>query len=106
METAINMQSVYVTDLVGIAILVIIMVTRGWSLPGRKLESRLMMALLAISMFNCVADIYVFQCDGMPGPGYRRNTDVFKKELGAEKTKDFFDNVFFGTERTVINHDQ
>ena len=71
METAINMQSVYVTDLVGIAILVIIMVTRGWSLPGRKLESRLMMALLAVSMFNCVADIYVFQCDGMHGPGYR-----------------------------------
>ena len=71
MGTAINMQSVYVTDLVGIAILVIIMVTRGWSLPGRKLESRLMMALLAVSMFNCVADIYVFQCDGMPGPGYR-----------------------------------
>ena len=71
METAINMQSVYVTDLVGIAILVIIMVTRGWSLPGRKLESRLMMALLAFSMFNCVADIYVFQCDGRPGPGYR-----------------------------------
>ena len=70
METAINMQSVYVTDLVGIAILVIIMITRGWSLPGRKTESRLMMALLAISMFNCVADIYVFQCDGMPGRGY------------------------------------
>lgn len=71
METAINMQSVYVTDLVGIAILVIIMITRGWSLPGRKLESRLMMALLAVSMFNCVADIYVSQCDGTPGPGYR-----------------------------------
>jgi len=71
METAINMQSVYVTDLVGIAILVIIMITRGWSLPGRKTESRLMMALLVISMFNCVADIYVFQCDGIPGPGYR-----------------------------------
>lgn len=70
METAINMQSVYVTDLVGIAILVIIMITRGWSLPGRKTESRLMMALLAISMFNCIADIYVFQCDGMPGRGY------------------------------------
>ena len=71
MDTAINMQSVYVTDLVGIAILVIIMVTRGWSLPGRKLESRIMMVLLAVSMFNCVADIYVFQCDGIPGPGYR-----------------------------------
>lgn len=27
------------------------------------------------------------------------STDVFKKSLGKEKTKDFFDKVFFGTER-------
>lgn len=27
------------------------------------------------------------------------STDVFKKQLGEEKTKDFFDKVFFGTER-------
>ncbi len=27
------------------------------------------------------------------------STDVFKKDLGAEKTKDFFDKVFFGTGR-------
>lgn len=27
------------------------------------------------------------------------STDVFKKKLGEEKTKDFFDKVFFGTER-------
>ncbi|MCR5121317.1 MAG: hypothetical protein K6B74_02730 [Ruminococcus sp.] len=27
------------------------------------------------------------------------STDVFKSELGEEKTKDFFDNVFFGTNR-------
>ena len=27
------------------------------------------------------------------------STDVFKKELGPEVTKDFFDRVFFGTLR-------
>lgn len=27
------------------------------------------------------------------------STDVFKKQLGEEKTKEFFDKVFFGTER-------
>lgn len=27
------------------------------------------------------------------------STDVFKKQLGEEKTKDFFDRVFFGTKR-------
>ena len=25
------------------------------------------------------------------------STDVFKKELGPEETKKFFDNIFFGT---------
>lgn len=30
------------------------------------------------------------------------STDVFKKELGAEKTKEFFDKVFFGTKRAEI----
>lgn len=36
MDSVVNMQSVFVTDLVGVAILVIILVTRGWNLPGRK----------------------------------------------------------------------
>jgi len=27
------------------------------------------------------------------------STDVFKKELGPEETKKFFDNIFFGTAR-------
>lgn len=29
------------------------------------------------------------------------STDVFKKALGEEKTKEFFDKVFFGTERST-----
>lgn len=70
MESAINLQAVYVTDLVGIAILVVILVSRGWVLPARKEESRILFAMLAVSLFNCVADIYVFACDGMPGALY------------------------------------
>lgn len=67
MENVINLQAVYVTDLVGIAILVVILATKGWNLPARKDESRILLALLLVSILNCIADIYVFACDGIPG---------------------------------------
>ena len=70
METAINLQAVYVTDLVGITILVVILATRGWNLPARKDESRILLGLLLFSILNCIADIYVFGCDGLPGLKY------------------------------------
>ena len=57
MDNAINMQSVYVTDFVGIAILIILLISRGWILPGRKRESRYMLIMLLVSVLNCAADV-------------------------------------------------
>lgn len=70
MDSVINLQAVYVTDLVGVAILLVILATRGWNLPARKEESRIIATLLVVSIFNCIADIYAFACDGMDGPFY------------------------------------
>ena len=70
MGNAINLQSVFITDLVGIAILVIILAAKGWNLPARKDESRIIVSLLLVSMLNCIADIYVFYFDGKPGQLY------------------------------------
>ena len=70
MDSAINMQAVYVTDLVGVAILVVILASRGWILPARKDESRIMLGMLLVSVFNCIADVFVFGCDSKPGAGY------------------------------------
>ena len=70
MGDVINLQAVYVTDLVGIAILLSILASRGWNLPARKEESRIIASLLVVSIFNCISDIYVFACDGMEGPVY------------------------------------
>ncbi len=67
MENAINLQAVLVTDLVGIAILVIILTSRGWILPARKDESRIMLAMIIVSIFNCIADMLAFTLDGKPG---------------------------------------
>ncbi len=70
METAINMQSVYVTDLVGITILLILIISRGWILPGRKDESRFMLIMLIVSVINCAADLTAFALDGRSGAAY------------------------------------
>ena len=70
METAINLQAIYITDLVGITILVVILATKGWNLPARKDESHILLGLLLFSILNCIADIYVFGCDGLPGLKY------------------------------------
>ncbi|MBR5357875.1 MAG: GGDEF domain-containing protein [Clostridiales bacterium] len=70
MGNMINLQAVYVTDLVGVAILMTILASRGWNLPARKEESRIIATLLVVSIFNCIADIYAFACDGMAGPLY------------------------------------
>ncbi len=70
MDSVINMQSVYVTDLVGVAILIIILATKGWILPARKDESRIMMVLLILSIVNCLMDIFAFWCDGKAGALY------------------------------------
>ena len=67
MESAINMQSVYVTDLVGVAILVVILVSRGWIIPARKDESWILLVMLIVSALNCFADIVAFAFDGKPG---------------------------------------
>ena len=70
MQSAINLQSVYITDLVSIVLLVIILATGGWKLPARKDESRILITMIMVSMLNCVADIYVFSSDGIPGLGH------------------------------------
>jgi diguanylate cyclase (GGDEF)-like protein len=70
MDTAVNLQAVLVTDIVGIAIIVVILTSRGWILPARKDESRILLIMLIVSTLNCLADIAAFACDSKPGAGY------------------------------------
>ena len=70
MESVINLPAVLAADLIGAAILAIILVTRGWNLPGRKGESRIMLLMLLASILNCAVDIIVAFADGRPGGFY------------------------------------
>ena len=70
MILAVNLQSIYVTDLVGVSILLIILLTKGWRLPARKEESRIMVTLISLSIVNCLVDLVVTLCDGRAGKLY------------------------------------
>lgn len=67
MSQTINMTAVYIADYVGVLLLALILFARGWELPGRKDESRILLILIIATMINCVADPFVFIMDGRPG---------------------------------------
>ena len=69
MTPIINIYAVTVADFIGIAILLVILVSRGWSLPGRKEESHILLRMLIMSVINCVVDQLVAYFDGRLGAG-------------------------------------
>lgn len=71
MTSSINLLAVLVTDSVGICLLLILMFTKGWYMPTRKKESRLLFLLMTAALFNCAADALTSILDGNPGIGYR-----------------------------------
>ncbi len=71
MTPIIDIYAVTVADFIGIAILLVILVSRGWSLPGRKEESHILLRMLIMSVINCVVDQLVAYFDGRLGEGFR-----------------------------------
>ena len=67
MDTSINLTSIFGTDFVGVILLLIILLTKGWSLPARRKESRIILITVLGSIFNCVADAMVSLIDGRSG---------------------------------------
>ena len=70
METAINLQAVFVTDIASIAILIVLLISRGWILPARKDESHIMLIMLSVSILNCIADMLAFVSTANPDPPF------------------------------------
>ena len=67
MGSSLNMTSIFGTDFVGVLLLLIILMTKGWVLPARKKESRALLMLLIFSMLDCLCDAMVSLIDGRPG---------------------------------------
>ena len=71
MTSTINLEAVLVTDSVGICLLLILMFTKGWYMPTRKNESRLLFFMMTAAVFNCAADMFTSIFDGTKGTGIR-----------------------------------
>ncbi|MCR5592105.1 MAG: GGDEF domain-containing protein [Lachnospiraceae bacterium] len=67
MSQGINMTAVYIADYVGVMMLLLILLARGWELPGRKMESRILLFLVIGALINCAVDPVIFLADGQPG---------------------------------------
>ena len=53
MQQGINMAAVYLADYVGVMLLFLILLARGWELPGRKKESRILLILIIATIIDC-----------------------------------------------------
>ena len=63
----INLTSVFGTDFVGVFLLLMILLTKGWSLPARLRESKILLVLIAATVFYCAGDAFLSFIDGRPG---------------------------------------
>lgn len=92
MTPAINIYAVTVADFIGIAILLVILVSRGWNLPGRKEESNILVRMLIMSVINCIVDTLVASYDGKTGAGF----GFYRTMLMIGNTYLYLYNTFVG----------
>lgn len=71
MSVGIDMTAVFIADCVGVLLLTLILLARGWDLPGRRDESRILFIMIIATMIDCLIDPFVFLVDGRPGSMYR-----------------------------------
>ncbi len=67
MTQSIDMTSIYIADYVGVVLLGLILLARGWELPGRRGESRILLVMIIATMIDCLIDPFIFAVDGRPG---------------------------------------
>ena len=67
MNQGVNIQSVFIADFIGCLVLLNIILMKGWKIPTREQESRILLLLVIASLVNCVIDPLAFFFDGRPG---------------------------------------
>ena len=93
MVPVINIYSVIVADFIGLAILLTLLVTRGWNLPGRKDESRILFRMIIASIANCLIDGIASELDGRIGAGQQ----FYHFVLLLGNSYLYLYNILFGT---------
>ena len=66
MASSVNMLSIYVADFAGAILLFAIILTKGWIIPTRKQESKILLFLIILTLVYCICDPLSFYFDGKP----------------------------------------
>ena len=67
MGSGINLTSVFIADFIGVLMLFLLLFTKGWVLPTRKRESKLLFILIIATLLDCLVDPFAYYFDGKPG---------------------------------------
>ncbi len=67
MERGIDLLAVLVADFIGCLLLLHIIITKGWKIPTRGQESKMLLMLTIASLINCIVDPVAFWFDGRAG---------------------------------------
>ncbi len=67
MTSSVSIESVFIADFIGCLLLLHIILTKGWKIPTKEQESRIILILTVVSIINCVIDPLAFYFDGKPG---------------------------------------
>ena len=67
MNNGINIMNIIIADFIGVLLLLIILFTKGWSLPTRKKESRVLFLMIILTLIDCIVDPVSFYTDGKVG---------------------------------------
>lgn len=59
--------SPYATDLLGALLMLTLLLSGGWKIPTKRIQSRAMLAMIAATLAGCVLDALGWLIDGRPG---------------------------------------
>ncbi len=59
--------AVYSADFIGFLLLIVILIAKGWDLPLRRHEGRILLALIAATLINCLLDPFSYWAEGVSG---------------------------------------
>ncbi|WP_408071447.1 diguanylate cyclase domain-containing protein [Butyrivibrio sp. JL13D10] len=63
----INLPSIYSANVIGLLIMIVLLLSRGWKIQTKNSESKNLLILIIAVIIACVVDPIVFYFDGRPG---------------------------------------
>ena len=68
MNPLFNLESIYVANIIGIVLIVVLMVCNFWRLQSKSVENRNLIMLMSLALVSCIVDPLSYSMKGVPGP--------------------------------------